>query len=100
MFYLSIILPNYYNPTSKRLKDLVNHNKDFKLFGNKRGWIQIDYFGFGTIFAVGLDLTWSGCNHAGGSFAITVLGFTLELAYYDVRHWDDENNKFLETGSV
>lgn len=34
-------------------------------------------------------------DHAGFKFNLTLFGFNLSFIIYDCRHWDDENNNWL-----
>ena len=40
----------------------------------------------------GADFAWTRkCDHAGINLFLGLFGYTLELHYYDTRHWDYEN---------
>ena len=39
-----------------------------------------------------LDLRWFGHDHAGPSIEFGIMGWTVTLKMYDIRHWDDYRN--------
>lgn len=45
---------------------------------------------------VELSLSWRGRDHAGLEMGIALLGLDLAFRVYDVRHWDYENNRWLD----
>lgn len=47
---------------------------------------------------LGLAIEWSTKrHHAGASLRISFAGITAQATFYDSRHWDDQNNKWMET---
>lgn len=63
-----------------------------RLFGHKCLTIQMSKMSGFNLFALDLDLTWRGQDHAGPRIAIEFCKFYFAIGIYDDRHWDDENN--------
>ena len=34
------------------------------------------------------------CDHAGFKFVLSLFGYTVELDFYDIRHWDYKTNRW------
>jgi hypothetical protein len=34
-------------------------------------------------------------DHAGFYFSINLIGLNLDYSHYDIRHWDEDNDKFM-----
>lgn len=62
--------------------------------GKFKAWEVQVYRSWG-IFNIELDLNISGRDHAGPRFGIGILGYCFTVSIYDVRHWDRENNQFI-----
>ncbi len=55
--------------------------------------IQIGYWNEWQYFDIGCR--WNRkCDHAGLRFGIELLGIYLYLEFYDIRHWNDDENKW------
>ncbi len=65
-----------------------------KLSLNKSVAVEAQYRGWPEIFVLDINTQWTGCDHAGVRFALTVLGFNIGFRFYDSRHWDTENNRW------
>lgn len=44
--------------------------------------------------ALKIDTNWRGMDHAGPSIEIGLLGYSITLKLYDIRHWDYSNNSW------
>lgn len=62
---------------------------------NKFWEVQIAWWNpTGNFFTLRLDTRWTGRDHAGVSFDITILGLMFAAQIYDCRHWNDKANRF------
>lgn len=44
---------------------------------------------------INLEFRWNRkCDHAGMRFGIELFGFYLYVEFYDIRHWNDDKNKW------
>lgn len=65
----------------------------FKLVEYKDYWYYIQLGLFGDIF--NLTTYWSRkSDHAGWTFDLTILGLSLHLNIYDIRHWDYDKDSW------
>lgn len=48
-----------------------------------------DILGFGTYFDINQ-------SHAGFRLSLSLLTYSFDFSFYDVRHWDYENNKYYK----
>jgi hypothetical protein len=51
------------------------------------------------LFNLEFQIKFSGDDHAGPFFEISVLGLTIRMSIYDCRHWDYELNKWQDSHS-
>ncbi len=76
---------------------------------NSKTWCKEEVFGKTKGYSIQLTLSpkwteyfyilfkWNrNCDHAGLTLNLEVLWFMFNFTIYDVRHWDDENNKWVE----
>ena len=71
----------------------------FKAIWNKSGgitknknWELEVYRDFSDLLGLSLNTFFSGCDHAGPSIKLTLLGFTFRAAIFDSRHWNYKTN--------
>lgn len=80
------------NPFKTKEFDQIDYiTYDRSLTTNKAFEIQFTKWRPTTLFSIGLDTRWRGCDHGGIRFDIEVFGYFLNLNLYDKRHWDWEN---------
>ena len=65
---------------------------NFKLFDN-HNYFNVNFFLFGDFFQFQLMLN-KKSDHAGFLFNICILGLSIHANIYDIRHWNDEENKW------
>ena len=71
-----------------------------QLTKNKSLEIQSDVFeGSRTIFGIHFSITHS-MDHAGLDFTLDLFKFCFCFKIYDIRHWDDKNNKYIDYDKV
>lgn len=64
----------------------------FGRLGKNKAW---EFNTYCTNDIVRVDLRWSvRSDHAGIFAEVGLLGFALELSWYDVRHWDSEKQRW------
>lgn len=49
---------------------------------------------FDDLFALEIDLRWTGSDHAGPKFTLAFFGYSFSIGIYDTRHWDDKTNSW------
>jgi hypothetical protein len=89
MIRLNLSINNSYNHIFKPIfckEFLITKNKVFCVEFYKNG----NYF-----FELVISTQYKGHDHAGPEFEIVLLGWTLDFKIYDIRHWDIENNTWI-----
>ena len=61
--------------------------QEFHIYNNSIN-LYLDVF---AIFGFHTNLSRK-CDHAGFHFSVVILGLNLIFDFYDIRHWDDEND--------
>lgn len=94
MIHFRLQINNPFNKEWARLNDWFFH--DYKISKNKNLEIQ---FGNTTnlvdIADIEFDTKWTGHDHAGASFSLTILWLYLIVKLYDRRHWDKINDGWV-----
>jgi hypothetical protein len=81
------------NPWSKRWNSLWA--KSQILLNNK----AVEFNGYRTNTILNAELNFNiRTDHAGIRLMIGLLGYEVELHFYDTRHWDDEKNTWAKYG--
>ena len=79
------------NPWSNRFKSLVN--KSCLLLKNKA--IDFSVYQTNSIIEVEVNITCR-CDHAGVRIDLGLFGYMCSTVFYDTRHWDADNNKWVD----
>ena len=82
-----------YNPFIKQDFNILFY-EDKLLPNHKACEIQLSYYPQ-LIFELVASIS-ARCDHAGATLTIGVLGFSLNMMFYDTRHWDIDNGKWCE----
>ena len=78
---------NIYNPWSNRWTILWNRSR---FIGKNKA---VEFNGYRTNHIINLDFNLSiAGNHAGARVMLGVFGYSVELHFYDTRHWDYETD--------
>jgi len=78
---------NIYNPWSSRWTILWNKSKSI---GKNKA---VEFNGYRTNHIVNVDLNFRPAgDHAGARIMLGLVGFDIELHFYDTRHWDYTTN--------
>lgn len=76
-------------PWSNRFRLIASR---FGSLGKNKAW---EFNTYSTNDIVRVDLRYSvRCDHAGVFVEVGLLGFALELSWYDVRHWDSDKRRW------
>lgn len=62
---------------------------------NKAWEIQLSKYAY-TLLGISLDLAWKGIDHAGPKIEISLVGYTLDVCVYDIRHWSYDEHRWME----
>jgi hypothetical protein len=68
--------------------------KDYIVFNFKSLEIEI-FKGSDYLLRFELDFSLKGKDHAGIKFSIDLIGFGININFYDHRHWDYKNNTWI-----
>jgi hypothetical protein len=90
MIHFNIMLRNPW--VKQDFKTLFYKDKLFP--DRKAGEIQLSYYRH-SLFEFNFDLSFN-CDHAGLTVAVGVFGLSLNMMFYDTRHWDDDKGKWYE----
>ena len=88
MIYINLSISN---PFSDRFDHVLLKNG---IVTQNKAW-ECNIYRSTTIIAFKFNLT-GRRDHAGCQFEIGLLGYEIEFHIYDVRHWDEENNTWME----
>lgn len=47
------------------------------------------------LFKIGIDLRWRNRDHGGIEFEFVLLGYTINFNFYDRRHWNYEEGRWM-----
>lgn len=97
MFKFALQLKNPFFKENDNFLSKTYFHFENKLFGTKAINFQISRFDSYYLVDFDLDIRFSGRDHAGPNFDFWILGFGLNLNLYDVRHWDYENECWINT---
>lgn len=88
MIFVNIIISN---PFSNKFKIL------FAKHGNLSKYKAWEFNGYrtNTLFTFEFHLNFK-CDHAGVKFQVGSLGYEVELNCYDSRHWDNDNDSWVD----
>lgn len=76
------------NPFSRRWNILVNKHRMFS-----KKVIEFNVYETNSIFTVDFHLS-TRSDHAGARFDIGILGYDIEVHFYDIRHWDTKKDSW------
>jgi hypothetical protein len=99
MISFSIRMPNWIGARGDFITGALKwfSFSDSGRLGKHKAWeVQTDYWGWGRLFELEIDVDWAGSDHAGPRFSLTLLGFMVAAQMYDTRHWDEDNNRWEE----
>lgn len=52
------------------------------------------------LFDLELETSFTGCDHAGPKFTLTILGYTVSVGIYDTRHWHFDEERWMNYDEV
>lgn len=87
----------YYSIKNKKTLDIFKSHlsKTFKLSTNKFLEIQIYSYDFYK-FEFLLDISLTGKSHAGIELDFGLLGKSINIHFFDKRHWSEDRNRWMD----
>ena len=87
-FYLNIANP-FHNEEKGPWKSLFQREKKI----SKHTLMEIGFFRYHySLFKLAFGTEFSGRDHAGPEFEISILGYEFRISFSDTRHWNYDNN--------
>lgn len=65
---------------------------------SRHKFLEMQLYQDGTFARCDLDICWKGEDHAGPELHLSLLTYTFLISFYDIRHWNAEENRWYNEG--